>query len=195
MARNLPKYVHTEVSRHGKRVYYYRRANKRTRLPGAFMSEEFKRVLQAAEAAETASRAPPPTFDTLQKGAVEKRLVDAVRAARTRARTKRLEFDLDLAWALAAVERQSFRCALTDFPFYAEKNAGSKADPFAPSFDRIDCRRGYTRDNTRIVIYAINVMMMDWGEELFARIAGRYRYAKGRKPEQATPEPLRKCGP
>lgn len=57
----------------------------------------------------------------------------------------------------------------------------SKINPYSPSLDRIDTSRGYTKDNVRLVVYAVNIMLMDWGESIFARVVNGYRYACGQK--------------
>jgi hypothetical protein len=41
----------------------------------------------------------------------------------------------------------------------------------APSLDRIDSTKGYTRENTRVVLYALNVMANTWGPERILEIA------------------------
>jgi hypothetical protein len=66
-----------------------------------------------------------------------------------------------------------------------EPPARTKISPYAPSLDRIDCRKGYTKDNVRIVVYALNVMLMDWGEVVFSRVAASYRYAKQQRKANA----------
>ena len=38
--------------------------------------------------------------------------------------------------------------------------------PFAPSIDRVDSGMGYTRENSRLVVLALNLMRGEWGDDL-----------------------------
>ena len=95
-------------------------------------------------------------------------------AAKHRAAKRALPFDLTEKWALDKIERQEFKCALTGISFFAHHPA-PRVHPYAPSFDRIDCAGGYTIDNVRIVVFAVNVMLSDWGDGVFSRVADGYR--------------------
>lgn len=52
-------------------------------------------------------------------------------------------------------------CPVTGFRFELSNQhritTSRKADPYAPSLDRIDARKGYTNENTRIVIWQYNM--------------------------------------
>lgn len=67
--------------------------------------------------------------------------------------------------------RSRGRCEITGIKFQTGKPERARAQPFFHSIDRIDCRRGYEAWNCRIVCYAVNVAMNNWGEDVFARIA------------------------
>jgi hypothetical protein len=54
------------------------------------------------------------------------------------------------------------RCEITGFPL-REKHG--KQDYNSPSIDRIDPSKGYLYDNVRIVCFAINAAMGQWGLE------------------------------
>jgi len=103
----------------------------------------------------------------------------AVKSARARSKAAGLAFDIDANWAIEQAERQRYRCALTGIAFYMPSAATSYRHPFLPSLDRIHPASGYTKDNVRIVIWAINVMLLDWGHETFERVVSGYRYTKG----------------
>ena len=53
----------------------------------------------------------------------------------------------------------------TGIRFYAEFDVTGRFHPYAPSLDRIDPKRGYTPDNVRLVVFAINTMLLDWGAD------------------------------
>jgi hypothetical protein len=48
-------------------------------------------------------------------------------------------------------------CQMTGLPFVLDKpEKGSSTHPYAPSIDRIDSNKDYTKDNIRIVLWAVN---------------------------------------
>ena len=47
-------------------------------------------------------------------------------------------------------------------------------NPFKPSLDRIDTRRGYHPDNVRIVAWGINNMLNNWGDDVAYVLAKAY---------------------
>lgn len=56
-------------------------------------------------------------------------------------------------------------CALTGYQF---SRIAKERSPLSPSIDRIDSSKGYTPDNIRVVCYALNIGMNDWGFEKIA---------------------------
>jgi hypothetical protein len=118
-----------------------------------------------------------------RKQATEKAMREAIKGARQRAAAKGLPFDLDLNYLLAKAEAQDFRCELTGVPFYSSSpvEGAWRVNPYAPSLDRITPSLGYTRDNVRIVTFAVNAMLLDWGEDLFLRVVGSYRYHRAKR--------------
>lgn len=99
--------------------------------------------------------------------------VNAVCAARKRARLKKWEFNLTSEWARKKLAHQEYRCALSGVEFSERKVGGSWKRPWRPSLDRIDAKRGYTKDNVRIVCVAVNTLLHDWGDEVFRVLLGR----------------------
>jgi hypothetical protein len=67
--------------------------------------------------------------------------------------------------------RSRGRCEFSYLPFQWDGGslvAGKR--PWAPSFDRIDCRQGYVKGNIRLVLLIVNTGLMDWGDEVFLRL-------------------------
>lgn len=76
--------------------------------------------------------------------------------------------DLMSRHELADLARRSDgRCGLTGLPF-------EPAGPFSISIDRIDCDRGYSAGNCRIVCLMANIAMRHWGEHALRRLAIAY---------------------
>lgn len=95
----------------------------------------------------------------------------AVWEARKRAKKRGLPFkQLDVGFVLRMLERQEYKCALSGIEFSAKRPRDSHKRPWMPSLDRIDCARGYTPDNVRIVCVAVNTLLQDWGDSVFHTI-------------------------
>lgn len=59
------------------------------------------------------------------------------------------------------------RCSVSGIPM----RVGAAKRAFdSMSVDRIDSSKGYTEENTRLVIWAVNAGMGDWGEDVFALV-------------------------
>lgn len=91
-----------------------------------------------------------------------------VASARTRARRTGREFALD--WRDIYFDIRAGRCRVSGIPF-AYEWLGEGSNPFAPSIDRIDSSRGYTRDNVRVVVWAVNRALGEWRDEVLRRVA------------------------
>lgn len=61
------------------------------------------------------------------------------------------------------------KCELSGIQFDLSRN-GVKG-PYAPSIDRIDSSKGYSPDNCRIILWALNAAFSHWGAEVFRKIA------------------------
>jgi hypothetical protein len=178
------KYVSVFKNRHGKTVTYFRRTHYPViRLPNDVGSPEFMAAYEAALAEEALPNVlgMPVSPIIARKQRVEKALNQCLRSARNRKNRRHMEFDLTIDWLLDEVEKQNFCCALTGIEFFAAHRSNGAKNPYTPSIDRIDPKRGYTRDNVRIVCFAINTMLMDWGPAIFEQIARSYRVAKNKK--------------
>lgn len=82
---------------------------------------------------------------------------------------REIEFDLDWDWAKA---NWTGYCAVTNIPFTkpSERNGREKRS-FFPSIDRIDPKKGYTKDNCRFVLWAVNALKNDGTDEEMRLIA------------------------
>jgi hypothetical protein len=64
------------------------------------------------------------------------------------------------------------RCMLTGLPFRdTAVGIGKARHPFAPSLDRIDSNKPYSRRNCRLVLQAVNFALNAFGDDVFLAIA------------------------
>lgn len=176
-------------TRHGRRVVYFRKGKgPRIRLPDDLSSPEFAAAYEAAKLPIKNVR--KCHGDKTRKQRTEAVVRRALRSARVRARRKNVPFDLDLDFLLALAEEQDFRCKLTGINFFARNNIKARIDPYTPSIDRIVPALGYVKGNVRIVIFAVNAMLLDWGEPLFIWIANSYRFWERNKTIKNSPAPF-----
>lgn len=170
------KYVHRQLS-HGKPFLYFRIGKgPRIRLPEE-NSPEFEKHYQAALKGDLVPLYRVTPIE-LRKQKVERALKSFVPRARLRCAKEGVNFDLDLDWLLAKATAQNHRCALTGIEFFSRYEGMSAKNPFAVSIDRIIPGRGYTRDNVRLVIFAVNLMLLDWGEEVFWQVVRSFQAAR-----------------
>lgn len=94
-------------------------------------------------------------------------LVDRLYASvRTRSWQKKRDFDLTKEWIKKKIDKGICERTGIEFVFiamfqtindkYMPMKMTRKAHPFTPSIDRIDNRRGYTKDNCQMVVWAYN---------------------------------------
>jgi hypothetical protein len=60
---------------------------------------------------------------------------------------------------------QAGKCQLTGMAFDFKPAERTFRNPYAPSIDRIDSQKGYTKDNVRIVLSAVNAALGEFNEE------------------------------
>lgn len=137
-------------------------------MPDNPTSDEFKeKYQQCLSVLETIEE--QPDYAKLYKKLLSARLSKA----KERSVAKSVPFDLDFEWAFSQITRQKYLCALTNIPFELEHDTSGSMNPYAPSFDRIEPRIGYTKENVRIVCTAANIMLSDWGIGVVKDIAKR----------------------
>lgn len=100
-----------------------------------------------------------------QKTRVAQPWLSLLYGAKSRAKKKGIPFALTEAWAES---RWTGFCELTGLPF-AIGRRGAGPHVFSPSIDKIDPAKGYTPDNCRFLIHAVNAAKgMGTDAELYA---------------------------
>lgn len=80
--------------------------------------------------------------------------------SKVRAKQKKLKHNLDLKWIQEQIDKN---CAKTKLPFSFDLDRDR--NPFAPSIDRKDNNKGYTKDNCQVTIWAYNCGKGDFNEK------------------------------
>ncbi len=65
---------------------------------------------------------------------------------------------------------QNNKCRLTGIEFDMTRGGSFRANPYAPSIDRIDNSRGYTADNIQIICHIVNVAKNEYPTDVFDTI-------------------------
>jgi len=89
--------------------------------------------------------------------------------AKNRAATTGKDYDLNMEWLLEKMNKGI--CELTGLPFDYTVIAKNKQSPFGPSLDRVDSSKGYTQDNTRVVVVIANLAKNSWTAEIVKKFA------------------------
>jgi hypothetical protein len=84
---------------------------------------------------------------------VQGRATVLLNGAKYRAKKKNLECSLTYPWVVERLERGV--CEMTGLPFVLE-GKGKNNRPWSPSLDRIDNSKGYTPENTQVVVFLYN---------------------------------------
>ena len=107
------------------------------------------------------------------QGALRISLKKATDNAKARAAKKEREFAITRTDVQKMLEKQQWRCAVSGLMFDLSYDAECKFsyNPFGISIDRVDSAKGYTKDNVRLVLTAVNFALNEWGHDVYLRIA------------------------
>jgi hypothetical protein len=84
--------------------------------------------------------------------------------ARKRCRDKNVNISLSTEWIQAHLERGT--CEITGMPFSFEPPPeGITRRPDAPSLDRISKHEHYTEENSRVILWAVNCALSEYGTD------------------------------
>lgn len=92
------------------------------------------------------------------------RALKLINNARARSVSKNIEIDLPLEWLEEKLIKNE--CEITKLPFDLSKPDGHARRFNAPSLDRIDKTKGYTPENTRLVLWLVNCALSEYGSEI-----------------------------
>jgi hypothetical protein len=176
------KHVTQRVNSNGTiRYYFQRRGYPLLRIYGSPETADFQEQVRAANGLSLNG-----SLTRAEKKAIQKRVRMAAtigrmefvasrlaRAVNNRARNQyKIACEIDTKWIIDTIKKQDGRCAVSGLPFCYRRRLPTKdrRNPRAPSVDRIDSSKPYTKRNCRIVLLAVNVAMNLWGDDLFVAI-------------------------
>lgn len=180
------------VTAKGKTYYYFRPSpglhkffgRRLIRLPDNRADAEAKVVeIMAATSTEEINR--PATKAEVTAARI------MLNNATGRAKKRNLVVSLTKHEIIQMLREHGYRCAITQKPFDLDWRTGRDArrNAFAPSLDRIDNKQGYSRENCRLVLSAVNYAMNEWGLDLYlelAEAAFRFRTKRERAAQNET---------
>jgi hypothetical protein len=79
------------------------------------------------------------------------------------AKNRNIYFNITEEDILPAIEKG--HCELTGLPFDLSRPKGKGKNPYAPSVDRISSDKGYTKNNVRVVLWAVNAALSESSDE------------------------------
>lgn len=91
----------------------------------------------------------------------------------TGAQRRDIEFSLTYSWFSKRLK--TGHCEETGIPFATKEEKNGKPHPYSASVDRIDNDLGYTPENSRMVVWALNAARNTWGDEPLFRIVDALR--------------------
>lgn len=89
--------------------------------------------------------------------------------AQQRAKKKNQPMELDNEWLIMRLEHG--HCEVTGLPFVLDSPQDCAIHPFTPSVDKIVPALGYTKENCRMVVFAVNAAKQDWTDDTLLAIA------------------------
>ena len=83
---------------------------------------------------------------------------DAMRKIRSRSKNFNIDTDLTWEYLIELLDYQDRKCAITSLPFEFKYSFHGRIDQYRASVDRIDSKKGYTKDNVQLVCAQVNIM-------------------------------------
>jgi hypothetical protein len=86
--------------------------------------------------------------------------------ARGRSKKNNKDFDIDFDWIIGLHNTQGGLCAVSGIKMEYAIGADGKRLPYSMSIDRIDCNKGYTKNNVRLVCMIVNLTLGAFGDDI-----------------------------
>lgn len=112
----------------------------------------------------TTSRSPKRRDEITLEGKINRAARKLAHQTKSNATRRKIEHSITAADIESLILKSKSRCSLTGVQFEFSDVVGGRRRPHYPSVDRINCDKGYTLDNIRIVTAFANLAMNEWGE-------------------------------
>ncbi len=170
------KHLSFETTRHGKKVVYFKKGKgHRVRMPDDVESTLFHETYRSLLSGNYKFTSP---VNSKNAKMFIPRIDSILGSAKSRAALRGIPFTITRDWVYERLLEQNCCCAITGLKFSKNRDSGRERSPYALSVDRIVPSLGYTQENCRLVLFAVNVMLMDWGLEaiipIAAKVAAKY---------------------
>jgi len=97
------------------------------------------------------------------------RTSNLLRNARANAKREGARCTLTFEWILERI--LAGKCEVTRLPFELKRSKIYRAHPFSPSLDRRAAGGDYSPENTRVVVYALNLLRNEYPDMVTRRVA------------------------
>ena len=105
----------------------------------------------------------------------EIKIKSCLRNARRNAYRKNLKFDLDLNWLKQNVQKG---CNLTGIQFKFKNKFKTLSNPYVPSIDRRNPKKGYTKRNCQVILWGINAAKGQMNMKEFKEFLKVFKFIK-----------------
>ena len=130
--------------------------NKKQNLTPAQKEAIRKKVREVARA----KKALPENFGKLEYNALKNRVKAKAKDGRV------MGFNLTPEYIQKVFDECLGKCKLTGLDFSMELGTKKKRNPFRPSVDRINSKKGYVKGNIQIILAIVNTMKMDYTDDI-----------------------------
>jgi hypothetical protein len=111
-------------------------------------------------AANRAKKASPEKFGVTEYVALKNRVAAHAKKGR------KMTFNLTAEYIQNKFNSCEGKCAITGIPFSMELGTKGNRNPFRPSVDRINSKKGYVKGNIQIILAIVNTMKMDYTDDI-----------------------------
>jgi len=139
-------------------------------LANPHKAEEYKAAARVAAAEKRKGR--QTEYQKNHYESISGRAWHLLNGARTRAKTRGIDFDLDREWVTERLNAGI--CEATGLPLVLTRRGKHLKSPWSPSIDRIDSAGGYLKSNCRVTCWIFNVGKNDMLESEFEMMARAY---------------------
>jgi hypothetical protein len=110
--------------------------------------------------ANRAKKASPEKFGITEYVALKNRVAAHEKKGR------KMSFNLTPQYIQSKFDACEGKCAITKLPFSMELGTKGNRNPFRPSVDRINSKKGYVKGNIQIILAIVNTMKMDYTDDI-----------------------------